>query len=317
MSNTEFIFNAPTALATATATTVKAVAETIDTELVTEFKVGRTNYSTRAINTRIVEFDGGRVRFQMTMEVTRTTARSTKTFRASVSVDNYEGLGSEPEDIRVGTLFNEAGNQVYAAQFDGYRAAAVAHAVQVVETALEAVGDTLDQEPDTDTDRREVERATAAYVSRVATTNRDTFREALEAYEAGDVLAFIETGVLWIPMIRDCFLAREILDKQEGSFWLRVGETYKQWAPAAAAFYWVAEEGSPEAERLLAPAAEYADTHTGKIAGVSLLELIRSTLQAWGPAGVQGSLQAIQEGAAIALQAQTLGDLYADNKERG
>lgn len=130
---------AATALATANPQTVHAVADSIDLDLVTAHVDGRTTYTARVMEVEVHQFDGDRRRFEMALEVTRNTSRSIKTFQVHLSVDNYASYAGEVDSLRVNTVYNENGNQVRSDRFDGYRQAAMAHAVQVTTAALEAL----------------------------------------------------------------------------------------------------------------------------------------------------------------------------------
>lgn len=110
-------------LATALAAHATSISQTV------EYTEGRTTYTATVVSGKNVTWDTpDHSRLTYTVSVTRTTSRSSKTFTAHVSreVGNFTSHTSSNEtNLRVSHLHNEDGNAVFAAQFNGYRTAAL------------------------------------------------------------------------------------------------------------------------------------------------------------------------------------------------
>lgn len=125
--------------------TAAQISENIDTTTTFCFtpEDERATYTARIVHSGAIYFDNDHVRIGHTLEITRTTSRSTKTFRAHTARDFRDG---EHEDARVVALYNENRNQVHSKQFDNYRAAAL-HAVANAEADLAVAPAETPEEP--------------------------------------------------------------------------------------------------------------------------------------------------------------------------
>lgn len=126
-------------LASASAETVHAVADSLALGTEYTYVAAPAKYVARLEDVDVIVFDNGHRRLRLEYQVTRTTSRSTKVFLVNVSMDNYPDMDGQDKDMRVTATYNENHNQVFAAQFDGYRYAAMGHALEVLEAAVEAV----------------------------------------------------------------------------------------------------------------------------------------------------------------------------------
>lgn len=137
-------------LASASAETVHAVADSLALGTEYTYVAAPAKYVARLEDVDVIVFDNGHRRLRLEYQVTRTTSRSTKVFLVNVSMDNYPDMDGQDKDMRVTATYNENHNQVFAAQFDGYRYAAMGHALEVLEAAVEAVeaNETAPEDPE-------------------------------------------------------------------------------------------------------------------------------------------------------------------------
>lgn len=178
--------------------TAQFIAQNIDTAAQTTLQdpagTGeKATYTAQVTASRTVLFTGEHARLLHTVEVTRTTSRSVKVFTARVSRElgtqesGYANM--DDRENHASHLYNDKNNQVHAAQFDGYRVAAVAH-VNAMEAALESTTEDQDTAVEAEVQAEDTTAAAEVYTPEAArAATLPTEDQRLEAEANGGPVA--------------------------------------------------------------------------------------------------------------------------------